>query len=158
MGVEAVSYKSETPKFDMKKYFNGDIEAWGVFQDFKGKVSNRFYVRMKASWNGNVGTLKEDFKFHDGTVQQRTWVITLTDENNFTATAGDVIGPAKGEIYGNAIRMQYVLALPVKGKTYNLSMDDWMYLMDEEYVINKTKMKKFGVTVGELTLFFRKLS
>ena len=157
MGVEAVSYKNETPQFNMKEYFNGDIEAWGIFQDFKGKVSNKFYVRMNASWNGDVGTLKEKFKFSDGTTQERTWTIKLKDANNFSATAGDVIGEAKGEIYGNAVRMQYVLDLPVKGKNYKLNMDDWMYLMDNEYVINKTKMKKFGVSVGELTLFFRKL-
>ena len=37
-----------------------------------------------------------------------------------------------------------------------LSMDDWMYLMDEDTLINRTSMSKFGVEVGQVTLFFRR--
>ena len=35
-------------------------------------------------------------------------------------------------------------------------MDDWMYLMDEDTLINRTLMSKFGVEVGQVTLFFRR--
>ena len=37
-----------------------------------------------------------------------------------------------------------------------MSMDDWMYLMDEDTLINRTAMSKFGVEVGQVTLFFRR--
>src|SRR5436190_10859060 len=86
-GVDTSIYKNETPKFDLRQYLNGDIEAWGIFQDYSGKVASRFYVRMNASWQGDTGTLKENFKFSDGTEQKRTWVIKITDEHHFIANA-----------------------------------------------------------------------
>ena len=40
------------------------------------------------------------------------------------------------------------------GKTWLLHFDDWMYLQDDNHLFNKTEMKKFGFTVGTVTLFF----
>lgn len=40
--------------------------------------------------------------------------------------------------------------------TYEMSIDDWMYLMDEDTLINRTSMSKLGVEVGQVTLFFRR--
>ena len=39
------------------------------------------------------------------------------------------------------------------GSTW-LNFDDWMYLQDENHLFNKTEMKKLGVTVATVTLFF----
>ena len=85
----------------------------------------------------------------------RTWKITK-DGGRYTGTAGDVVGTAQGEAQGNALRWNYVLALPVDGRTWHLDMDDWMYLIDEKTMLNRTTMSKFGVKVGEVTLAFRK--
>ena len=40
------------------------------------------------------------------------------------------------------------------GSTWLLNFDDWMYLQDETHLFNKTEMKKLGVTVATVTLFF----
>jgi len=37
-----------------------------------------------------------------------------------------------------------------------LDMDDWMWLIDERTLVNKTRFSKFGIGFGEVTLFFRK--
>jgi len=46
--------------------------------------------------------------------------------------------------------------VPVDGTTWHLDMDDWMYLVDEATLLNRTAMSKFGVNVGQVTLAFRK--
>ena len=51
---------------------------------------------------------------------------------------------------------RYVLALPVDGRTWHMDMDDWMWLVDERTMLNRTTMTKFGFRVGEVTLAFRK--
>jgi hypothetical protein len=33
-------------------------------------------------------------------------------------------------------------------------MDDWMYRIDDDVVLNRTTMSKFGITLGQVTLFF----
>ncbi|MCK1786862.1 DUF3833 domain-containing protein, partial [Pseudomonas sp. TNT11] len=69
---------------------------------------------------------------------------------------GDVVGEAIGEVAGNALRWRYRLNLAVDGSVYEVSFDDWMYLMDEDTLINRSSMSKFGVEWGQVTLFFRR--
>ncbi len=112
---------------------------------------------MIGSWKGNDGVLKEDFVFSDGKTDQRTWEIKVLDDNNFTAKAHDSVGIAKGQQYGNAMKMNYVLKFDVDGKKYDMSLIDWIYLIDEKTALNVSKMTKFGFRVGILTISFRKL-
>lgn len=150
-------YAGQQPAMDIRQFLNGDVEAWGVFLDRNNKADPSFYVRMNGKWQGRDGTFNEHFDYSDGRKQERTWKIHFDDEHHFTATAHDVIGEAKGAQYGNAVNMRYVLAVTTKeGKTYNLSMDDWMYRVDEHTVLNRVRMSKFGFNVGELVLTFRK--
>ncbi len=67
-----------------------------------------------------------------------------------------MIGLARGEVAGNALRWRYRLNLPVDGSTYEVEFDDWMYLMDEDTLINRSSMSKLGVELGQVTLFFRR--
>jgi hypothetical protein len=150
------TYRDEIPVLDLRQYFDGEIEAHGMFQNRSGEVVRRFTVSIKGSWEGNVGTLEEDFVYSDGTTDRRVWTISKIDEHNYTGTADDVIGEATGIAYGNALHWRYVLALDVDGKTYNVDFDDWMYLIDEEIMLNRSEMRKFGFRLGEVTLSFRK--
>ncbi|WP_455208753.1 DUF3833 domain-containing protein [Kaarinaea lacus] len=155
-GVTPQDYKNETPVMDMKNYFNGELEAWGLFQDYSGKVIKRFHVAMTGEWQQNQGVLDEFFTYADGTKQRRTWNLTRIDEHNYSGTADDVVGEAKGVAYGNALRWQYVLALEVDDDIYHVHFDDWMYLVDDNTMINRSVMSKLGVTLGEVILVFRK--
>ena len=153
-GIE--EYRDQRPVLDLRQYFDGEIEAHGIFQDRSGEVVRRFTVEIKGSWQGNVGTLEEDFFYSDGTTDRRVWTVTKIDEHNYIGTADDVIGEATGMAYGNALRWRYVLALEVDDKTYQVDFDDWMYLIDEEIMLNRAEMRKFGFRLGEVTLAFRK--
>ncbi|MDX1668087.1 MAG: DUF3833 domain-containing protein, partial [Limnobacter sp.] len=148
-------YAGEQPKLDLKEYFNGTLDAWGVFQDRNGKVVKRFTVVMKCSWDGNTGVLDEDFTYSDGTKEKRVWTI-VKNGDQYTGTAGDVVGQATGVASGNALNWSYTLRLPVEDSVYEVQFDDWMYLMDEKTMLNRAVMSKFGVELGEVFLSFRK--
>lgn len=150
-------YENNSPKFDVKKYFNGKLEAYGAVKNWRGKITRRFFVTMTGKWQGNEGILEEHFIFDDGEKQNRIWNLKQIDSNNFTGRAGDVVGEAKGKQYGNAIRMDYVLRTKVGNSTYDLTIEDWLHLIDEKHLINESKIKKFGITVGYLTIGFNKL-
>ena len=150
------NYRDESPVLDLREYFDGQVEAWGMFQDRSGRVVKRFTVAITGSWSGDVGTLEEDFVYSDGTTQRRVWTITRADDHTYTGYAEDVIGEAGGQAWGNALRWRYVLALDVDGKTYHVDFDDWMYLVDEKVLLNRSEMRKFGFRLGEVTLAFRK--
>ena len=155
--VTTEDYQHETPQFDMASYFNGPLQAWGMFQDYKGKVVKRFEVQMQGQWQHNRGVLDELFIYADGSTQRRTWQLTKLDANNYSGTAGDVVGKATGVAHGNALRWTYTMALEVDGNVYHVHFDDWMYMIDRDTVINRSYMTKLGFTLGEVTLVFRRL-
>ncbi len=150
------AYKGAEPRFDPQEYFNGPIKAWGLIQDHKGKVVRRFDVDLMGSWEGDTGKLEEMFYYYDGKTQARTWNITKISEDRYKGEAGDIVGEATGERAGNAMRWSYQMELPVDGKTYKITFDDWMFLMNDGVLINRSYLKKFGFTVAELTLFMQK--
>ena len=149
-------YAKEKPVLELDKYFNGTLDAYGVFTDRSGQVVKRFTVVMDCTWNGNSGVLDEAFTYSDGTKQRRVWRLTRHEDGRFTGTADDVVGIANGQQRGNAFYWTYTLALPVDGNIINVQFDDWMYLMNDKMMLNKASMSKWGVGLGEVTLSFVK--
>lgn len=154
--VTPADYANEKPTLDLQQYFNGTLDAWGIFQDRSGKVVKRFAVVMRATWDGDVGTLDEDFTYSDGSKQKRVWTLRKVAPDRYIGTAPDVVGEAVGTTAGNVLHWEYVLALPVDGTVYNVKFSDWMYLMDERVMLNRAAMSKFGVHLGDVTLSFAK--
>ena len=149
-------YAAEAPKLDLKAYFDGQVDAWGMIQDRSGKVTRRMVVAITGTWQGDVGTLDERFTYADGEQETRIWTIRKTGDS-YVGTAADVIGDAQGVAAGNTLHWQYVLdAKRDDGGTVRLDMDDWMWLIDDKTLINKTGFSKFGIGFGEVTIFFRK--
>ena len=159
-GQQVSQYVNEKPSLDLSEYFSGTIEAYGIFTDRSGVVKKRFTVLIKADWktvNGKkVGTLDESFDYSDGTKQKRVWTLTEVSPGKFTGKADDVVGEANGASSGNALNWSYTLALPVDGTVYHVQFDDWMYLVTPKVMLNKAKMSKFGIELGEVTLSFYK--
>ena len=153
-GVQVSDYAKEKPALDLRTYFNGKIDAWGIFQDRSGKVVKRFHVVIDGSWQGDTGTLDENFEYSDGTKQRRVWTLKRQADGNYIGTAADVVGEARGEIAGNALRWRYVMALDVDGTVYNVDFDDWMYQIDDKVMLNRSAMSKFGIHLGDVTLSF----
>lgn len=149
-------YSESQPQFDLKTYFSGDITAWGILQDYSKKVTRRFCVDIEGSWQGNTGILDEVFYFDDGEVQTRVWHLQQNDDGTVTGGAGDVVGQASGEAKGMSFNWHYTLRVPVGDSEYDLAVDDWMFLMDENRVMNRSYMSKLGITVAELSIFFDK--
>ena len=150
------TYAQDKPLLDLTQYFNGTLDAYGVFTDRSGTVVKRFTVVMVCTWNDNEGVLDEDFRYSDGSTQKRIWRLRKLGDGRFSGRADDVVGEASGETRGNTFHWTYTLNLPVGGNVFEVQFDDWMYLMTDKVMLNKAAMSKFGVRLGEVTLSFVK--
>ena len=153
---DLAAYANEKPTLDLAQYFNGRVDGNGMFQDRSGQVVKRFSVVMNCQWQGNDGVLDEAFTYSDGSTHRRVWRLTRHADGHYTGAAGDVVGQALGQTVGNAFHWNYTLKLPVGDKTYDVQLDDWMYLMDDKVLLNRTAMSKFGIHLGDITLAFSK--
>jgi len=150
-------YNDETPRINLNEFFNGELLAHGIVQNRSGKVIKRFKVDIIASWKDNIATLDEKFVYSDGSKSSRIWKLKKIGSNQFEGTAGDVVGVASGETAGNAFYFVYDLNLPVDDTTYVVNFEDWMFLMDENTLLSRSYMSKWGFAVGEVTLVMTKI-
>jgi len=156
--VKISDYQDTQPTLDLKQFFNGQLKAYGMLQDRQGLVFRKFSADITAHWENNTGYLDETFYFDDGEISTRLWVLTDHGGGRYTGKAGDVVGEAKGQVEGAAFYWTYVLQVPYKDSTIDLRLDDWLYLVSNDRLINKTRLSKFGFGAGELTLVIEKLS
>ena len=149
-------YQHDTPKLNLEQYLSGHITGSGLIQTRSGTVSSRFDFSATGSWKGDVGILDENMTYYNGKKDHRIWTIRKVGEGHYIGTTPEVIGSADIHVAGNAMHWRYKMDVNVKGKTYRLNFDDWMFLMKNGALINVNHFKKFGFHVGSLTLFMQK--
>jgi hypothetical protein len=145
------------PTFDLKEQLNGPILCEGLIYGPTGRVTSRFVANMIGSWEGDTCTLRERFHYDSGTVQDRVWTLHLSEGGRIRAEAPDVIGTGTGQAAGAAVQMNYNIKLTPEAGGHVLAVNDWMYLMENGTIMNRSQFSKFGITVAELVATLRKV-
>lgn len=138
----------------LEEFFKGELGAHGVILSRGGAVRRSFNAVMRGQWREEsgvlTGVLTEDFVFNDGEELQRRWEFTKTGDRTYEGIASDVDGVAALATSGNALRMDYTLMVPMSGRTVNVDVEDWLWLMEPGVMVNKSTMRKWGFRVGEI--------
>ncbi|MGB1919711.1 MAG: DUF3833 family protein [Candidatus Puniceispirillales bacterium] len=140
--------------FDPCTYFDGSFKASGMFIDRKGIIRRRFDVNITATPQDNGFILDEDFLYDDGETETRQWIVIKNGDHQFTGVAGGVIGEARGHIDGNALIWRYKFALPVGRRLITIRFDDVMVLQTDGVLINRARLTKWGIWVGDVLISF----
>jgi len=111
---------------------------------------------MQADWQDDTGKFTENFFFNDGTKEKREWILTRIDEHHYISKANDSVGTGQGEVWGNSMHWEYTIRTKTDSGTYDLDYDYWMYLVDNEVLINRATLSKFGYQLGNITVTFKK--
>lgn len=149
-------------QLNLEEFFDGELVAYGQFQDVFGEVRRRFEVDIDGDWDGERLRLVEDFVYEDGSTEQRIWNLTKTGPDSWTGTAPGVIGAAKGDERGDAFNWRYEIDLPIPSasgetETLRVSFDDWMWLLSDDRLLNRAYVFRYGVFIGEVIITFEKL-
>ena len=150
--VQIEQHSDLQPAMQLEAFFDGQLTAHGVVKNRSGKIIRTFSADIAASWDTGIGTLDEDFVFDDGEVQKRIWTLTPQSDGSYTGSAGDVVGDGQLEVAGNSVFLDYVLRIPYRDGTIDVRVDDRMYLVTDDILLNESRMLKFGVQVGSLLL------
>ena len=148
-------YANLGPSFDARIHLSGPILCEGVIFGPFGRVTSRFVADMQGTWRGNQGRLTEAFTYDSGVQQNRAWALTLVADGTLRAEAEDLVGPGIGHIAGNAVQMRYKIRLPAASGGHVLTVVDWMYLMPNGTIMNRSQFRKFGIKVAELVATMR---
>ncbi|MBL9050744.1 MAG: DUF3833 domain-containing protein [Tabrizicola sp.] len=148
-------YSGQGPAFDLRRHLSGPIQCEGVIFGPTGRVASRFVASMEGKWDGNTGTLTEVFHYDSGTVQHRAWTLALGEAGRITATAPDVVGEGDGRAEGPGVLLRYRIKLTPEAGGHVLDVTDWMYLMENGTIMNRSQFRKFGFKVAELVATMR---
>ena len=113
-------------------------------------------VRARGLVEDEEAEWEEEAAYDDGEEEFRRWEIKKTGEKTYEGTSEDIKGIALGERSGNAINWHYTLKLKYGDGIMNVKFDDWLIMQDDKNVFNKATMKKFGIRLGDVYLFFTK--
>ena len=149
-------------KLNLEEFFDGELVAYGQFQDILGTVRRSFVVEITGNWDGERLLLTEDFLYEDGSTEQRVWTLTKTGPDSWEGTAPGVIGVARGVEQDNRFNWAYEIDLPVpvadgSSETIRVTFDDWMWLMSEDRLFNRAYIQRYGVDIGDVAISFEKL-
>ena len=145
------------PSFDPRRDLNGRVLCEGVIYGPTGRVTSRFVADMVGTWEGNRGVLSERFRYDNGDSHDREWRMTIRNDGILHAEADDVVGPGTGRLSGPSVQMLYDLRLPKSAGGHVVSVTDWMYLVDNGTIINRSQFRKFGIKVAELVATMRRV-
>ena len=151
--VSVDDYRDMQPPLVLEEFFQGELTAHGVIKNRGGRVIRTFNAGIKAWWEEDgVGVLDEDFLFDDGEQQRRVWRLDPQGDGSYIGTAGDVVGQGDLRVAGNSAFLDYVLRIPYGDGTVDVRVDDRMYLVAPDILVNESEMSKFGVRVGSILL------
>jgi len=148
-------YADSGPLFSLKEHLSGEILSEGLIYGPTGKMTNSFVATMLGEWDGDSGTLSENFTYSNGAQQTRKWYLKLGPNNTFTATADDIVGTAQGVISGSTVKMTYKIVLPEDSGGHTLTATDWLYRTENGVIMNRSELRKFGIKVAELVATMR---
>ncbi len=157
VSIDGESYKNVSPTFELETFFDGKVKAWGIVQDRSGDVVQRFIVDIDGYKEDGKLILDETFEYGvgDGPLK-RVWTLTKNADGTYTGVAGDIAGPATGRSFGNAFSFAYEMDLEVDNTTYRVNFDDWFFAFNDDTMMNRSYIKKFGIVMAEVTIFMQK--
>jgi len=152
------NFSNKKPILDLFNFFEGNIIAYGIFEDRFGKLRRQFRVNIQGTVSNNILRLDEKFIYDDGEKDSRIWTIKKQQLSNnitkYSGSAKDIEGLAKGKASGNALNWFYDIYLNIKGNKIKVRFNDWIYQQDENVAINRAYVSKFGIEIGSVTLVF----
>ena len=158
-GQKPTDYAGEERAFDIREQLNGPIDCEGVIFGPTGRVSSRFVAEFDAKWDGDKGVMAEHFSYDSGVKQDREWRLTLLDGGRIQAEADDlvgkIVGKGTGQQTGSGVVLRYSIRLSESAGGHMLDVVDWMYLMENGTIMNRSQFRKYGIKVAELVATMR---
>ncbi|MEM8985708.1 MAG: DUF3833 domain-containing protein [Pseudomonadota bacterium] len=151
-GPRLATVEGRGPGLVMERYFDRPIVAYGVFEGRNGALQRTFKATIDGEWDGRTLTLDEDFFYDDGETGNRIWRIEKIADGQYVGRADDVVGEAQIVSAGAGANLKYVVEFKTEDGGLRVRFDDWLYLLEDDVVINRAFLTKFGVRVGEVSL------
>ena len=155
--MKPADFEKGNSKSDPVKFFIGKTTSDGVIENPAGKPTACIKTETEGTFKDGIIYIEQDLYPEGGKKNHRSWQLHQIDEHHVDATANDIDGIAHGLLYGNNFSWTFRLKLPQRKFIRHLRMSQNMYLMpDGKSMIIRSVLRKFGITVVQITEEFQK--
>lgn len=152
----AINYLKE-PMFDMKGFFNGNLEGFGVIHDKDGKIIATEKLEIKGKWRDKKGLIEKNYS-GDSTKEDSTWLVDLKEDGGFSVIGHGFTGSFEGKQVGNSARIKYsTTATNKEGAKIDQQIIENYYMVDENSVIGTVENFSDNLLNSRETLSFKKI-
>ena len=145
------------PAFDPVAFWTGHHRSFGVVENRAGAPIDTVETDCRGTPEGADGLhMVQSLTLGDGTVQHRDWHLRRSGKD-FVATANDMVGEADGTAAGRVFHWRFVIATRPGNALYNVTFDQWMYLMDDGSMMNRTTVRKLDLILAEVSEQFEEV-
>jgi hypothetical protein len=148
------AFAGTSPAFDPVTFWTGHARSWGVVENRGGAPTAIITTDCTGVADGPDGLSMHQTLTQDGKTTSRDWHMRRVSPGHFVATANGMAGEANGEAAGRAFHWTW--RWKTGGVAGTVLMSQWMYLLDDGSLLNRTTVSKLGVTVAEVSEVFRK--
>ena len=82
--------------------------------------------------------------------------MTIANDGSIRAEADDLVGVGTGRTAGPGLQLNYRIKLPDSSGGHVLDTTDWMYVVENGAIINRSQFRKYGIKVAELVATMRR--
>jgi hypothetical protein len=146
-------FAGTTPEFDPIAFWSGHHRSWGVVENRAGGPTDTIATDCIGTPDSGGLHMVQTLTLGDGTVQHRDWHLRRNGAG-YVATANDMVGEAHGQAAGRVFHWRFVIATRPGNPLFNVTFDQWMYLLDDGSMMNRTTVRKLDVILAEVSEVF----
>ena len=145
-------------KLNFEKFFSGKVIANGCMIFFYPK---RRKIDLKVEFSGSFKnkslTLEESYYENNIKTSIRNWYFKKISDNKYIGNEKNIVHPFKLIIKNNSLEMNYKFKTQFKSFSFSVNVNDHMYLIKKNTIINRTNISKFHIPIAETLLLYTKL-
>lgn len=147
------------PAFQPDHFFLSRTEGRGLVRDLTGRLIDRCAISTEGAWDHAHGALRfdETFTYDDGLVDVLHWTFAPDARGRMSASEANVTAPVRGWTDGEDYRLRFKRRGGPRAGKLELTYQVRFTLMQPDLALKLVRLKLFGITLGEMTAFHRRL-
>ena len=148
---------SDFKDLNFQKFFTGEVIAKGnLILFFPKKTVKNLYVVFKGVFKNNNLKLIEKYIENEKKII-RNWSFERKSNSLFIGKEKNVKGKIIVHVNKNNLKMRYYFKLLIWKFTVTVLINDYMFLINDNEIINTTYVSKFGINLAKVVLLYKKI-
>ena len=144
-------------KFQFEEFFTGKVVAEGYMIFFYPETRRKkIKVKFTGIFKNKILKLKEEY-FEDNIKTLREWQFRKLSKNKLIGNEQNVLSAFEVHVKNDFFKMSYKFKTKYKNLNFYVNVTDHMYVVNNNTLINTTKISKFLMPIAKTLLLYKKL-